>query len=181
MKFTKSRWIALLLALVLILTLVACGEKSDPDATDGGAEQGESNDSQGAAFSITYNGVRLTLGAEAKTALDRLGEPTAEPQEVFDCGAGNSRVYYRYSSLELYVMKSVDGSTVIDQIEINDDLPQTDKGFCIGSSADEVRAAYGTPAKDEDGELRYTSGNQSLIFNIKDGKVSDIGLLRVTQ
>lgn len=164
---TKTAAILLTLLMILsALTLSACDEKEPP------AEKGESE-----TFAVTYNGITLELGASAETALEGLGKAKTE-QEVFDCGAGNSRMYYRYSSFELYVLKTADGKEIIDQIELNDDLAQTREGVAIGTSETDLRATYGEPDSEEEGVLTYHRGNCRLIVELEDGKVSDVGLLR---
>ena len=111
--------------------------------------------------------------------LSKLGEPNAS-NEIFDCGEGNSRMLYRYASFDLYTMKSGDAE-VIDQIELKDDLSETDKGICLGSKESAVTAAYGKADRQANGSLTYVDGKQELTFDIENGQVVAIGLLRVTQ
>ena len=44
-----------------------------------------------------------------------------------------------------------------------------------------AKAAYGEPQKGDEDDLVYVSGNQELTFEIDDGRVEEIGLLRVTR
>ena len=164
---------AILLILVLALTVcaVACAKKNDGASTEGGTTA--------TGFGVTVNGTAVELGKDAAPVLAALGTPTLS-QEVFDCGEGNSRMFYRFGSLELYTMKS-DGKEIIDQIELNDDLVSTDKGICIGDTVEKVKTAYGEPQRGDEDDLVYVSGNQELTFEIDDGRVEEIGLLRVTR
>ena len=69
-----------LLATIMLLSLVGCG------STD--------IDPQEENFSFTYNGTKITLGAEAAPIIDALGEPrsyTEEPSCAFD---GMDKTYY---------------------------------------------------------------------------------------
>lgn len=181
MKQIRHACLALGMAVVLALTLTACGDREPTDNGESKDNRETSDRAEATTFSILYNGVRITPGTSASEALGRLGNTLSEPQEVFDCGAGNSRMYYRYASVELYTMKRADGTEIVDQIELKDDLSQTEKGISIGSTESEVRAAYGTPSQEKNGTLTYTSGDQRLILDVKDGKVTNIGLLCVTQ
>ena len=154
---------AVALALLLCLGMVGCAEKKEEKAS---------------AFAVVSETVTVTLGADAEEVLSALGEAEAS-REVFDCGAGNSRMYYRYPSLELYTMKTEDGET-IDQIEVNDDLAQTSRGICIGDTVAKVKEAYGTPSQDADGQLTYSKDGMHLIFVIANDTVTDIALIRKT-
>ena len=169
--------VALLLALLLLLLMCACSEKQEEEAP---ASDEKENTEESADFAVTYNGTKIQLGVDASSVLKKLGDANSA-QEVFDCGAGNSRMYYRYASFDLYTMKSSDGKEIVDQVELLDDLSETEKGICIGSTEAALREAYGEPSSEVDGELTYAKGDHRWIFEIKDGKVSAIGLLRVTQ
>ena len=88
---------------------------------------------------------------------------------------------YRYASLVLYTMKNTEGKETIDQIEVNDDLVQTEKEIAIGASVTELEEAHGEPTQKGNDEWVYTSGQYQMIFDVEDGKVSGIGLLRKTK
>ncbi len=163
------KWIVLTLAvLMLTLCLISCGEDNE-----------KNGDSENKEFYLVYNDTKLKAGADAAKILETLGEANSQ-NELFDCGAGNSRVLYRYASFDLYTMKSGE-SEVIDQMELKDDLCETDKGICLGSKESEVTASYGVPDRTTAGSITYINGNVELTFDLKDGTVSGIGLLRITQ
>jgi predicted small lipoprotein YifL len=173
-----KRMAGLLLALLLLLSLCACAEKEPNAPTTDKDKKEENTESDG--FFVKNGSVKIELGVDAAAVLRKLGEANSA-QEVFDCGAGNSRMYYRYSSFDLYTMKSSDGKEIVDQIELLDDLSETEKGISIGSAESALREAYGEPSSESDGELTYAQGDQRMIFEVTDGKVSAIGLLRVTK
>ncbi|MBQ9783687.1 MAG: hypothetical protein IJW44_04110 [Clostridia bacterium] len=154
----------LALVLALCVGLVGCAEKQQ--------EEKES------AFAVVSDGVSVELGADAKEVLNALGESQAQ-QEVFDCGAGNSRMYYRYGSLDLYTMKTGEGETV-DQIDLKDDLATTSRGICIGDTLAKVKEAYGNPSAEEEGQLTYSKDGKHLVFRVSDGTVTGISLIRKT-
>ena len=174
MKTMGKRFAALFLALLMVLTVCACSKQEQEASTPDEKEETV----QSSGFYVTYQGTKIALGADASLAIAKLGDASSA-QEVFDCGVGNSRMYYRYASLDLYTMKN-DGKETVDQIELLDDLIETDKGISIGAAEASVREAYGAPTSESEGELTYADGDQRLIIEITDGKVSAIGLLRVT-
>lgn len=154
-----------LLSALLCFGLAGC-EKEEPAEESG-------------AFSVSYRGTTLEIGKEAEDALKALGEPTNK-KEIGDCGGLGAQVRYDYSSLILYVLESKDGA-VIDQITLTDDLVSTEKGICIGDSQEKVKEAYGDALQSDGDRLFYTSGKNRLTFEVKDGKVSGIDLMQVTQ
>ena len=152
------------LALLLCVGMLGCAEQEKENETS--------------AFAVVSNEATVALGDDAEAVLSKLGEPQ-ETREVFDCGAGNSRTYYRFASLELYTMKTDDGETV-DQIEINDDLVTTSRGICIGDTVTKVQETYGNPSSEENGQITYSKDGKHLVFRIEGDTVSDIALIRET-
>ena len=179
MKNFLKKSLLLIFALVLAVSLIACeGKKQRPaPSDDDGDSQGASEDA--IVFSVIYDGVEMELGKPASSVLNALGEPNAK-QEVFDCGEGNSRMLYQYSSFDLYTMK-IDGEETIDEIELRDDAPETAAKIMIGSSEADVRKAYGTPSEASDTKLTYASGKMELTIDLTNGKVSGINLFRNTK
>lgn len=176
MKQLLKKSLLLIFALLLVVSLIACaGQEQSKGESDG--KKASSKDM--ISFSIRYNGTTIELGKPAKKVLEALGEPLSS-EEVFDCGEGNSRMQYQFSSFDLYTMKSGD-EEVIDQIELYDDQSATSAKISIGSEESAVRDAYGKPTLEKDGEWMYTSGENNLIIEIDDGKVCAIGLLRKTK
>ena len=116
-----------LLATIMLLSLVGCGSTNiDPQ---------EEN------FSFTYNGTKITLGAEAAPIIDALGEPrsyTEEPSCAFD---GMDKTYY-YGSVYLSTYP-VEGTDYVYTLWFADDGVSTDEGIRIGSTQSQVEDAYG--------------------------------------
>ena len=77
-----------LLAAIMLLSLVGCG------STD--------IDPQEENFSFTYNGIKITLGAEAAPIIDALGEPRSYTEEPSCAFEGMDKTYY-YGSFYLFL------------------------------------------------------------------------------
>ena len=179
MKTILKRSFLLVCVLLLAISLIACEAEQSNNVDDGkGDENSASEDT--VSFAVIYQNVTIELGKPAQEILAELGDPFSV-QEVFDCGEGNSRVLYQFSSFALYTMKTKDGDEVIDQVELFDDLSTTEEGIAIGSKESAVRDAYGKPVSEKDGILTYSEGEHQLMIELADGKVSAIGLLRKTK
>ena len=180
MKKLLKKSFLVFLAMLLTLSMVACTADKDGGFDDDDDDAGQKNDGNKGkiSFSVSYNDTVIELGKPAAAVLSSLGEPDAK-QEAFDCGEGNSRMYYQFASFDLYTMK-MDGNEVIDELALYDDLAQTAENISVGMSEAEVRSAYGNPMSEENGTLSYASGDDYLSFDIENGKVSAIGLLRKT-
>ena len=147
-----------LLAAIMLLSLVGCG------STD--------IDPQEENFSFTYNGTKITLGAEAAPIIDALGEPrsyTEEPSCAFD---GMDKTYY-YGSFYISTYP-LDGKDYIYNLWFADDGVATDEGIRIGSSQSQVEDAYGKECINGTNSFMLTKGQSRLVILIEDGKVSSI-------
>ena len=163
--FNLLAW--MMTAMLLCLSFSAC-------------KQEEPAEEESHPFSILVGNVEVALGAEAEPILAKLGEAQSV-QEVFDCGAGNSRMWYRYASFDVYVMKTEAGETV-DQIEIHDDLITTSDGIGIGSSVSEARETYGDyELSEQEGRLVYSKGDLHIALDVANQTVTDLMLKRTTR
>lgn len=116
-----------LLVAVMLISLAGCAS-ADPDPM-------EEN------FSFTYNGIQITLGAEAEPIIDALGEPrsyTEEPSCAFD---GVDKTFY-YGSFYISTYP-LNGKDFIYSFWFADDSVATEDGIRIGSSQAQVEAICG--------------------------------------
>ena len=147
-----------LLATIMLLSLVGCG------STD--------IDPQEENFSFTYNGTKITLGAEAAPIIDALGEPrsyTEEPSCAFD---GMDKTYY-YGSFYISTYP-LDGKDYIYNLWFADDGIATDEGIRIGSPQSQVEAACGKECFNGINSFVLTKGQSRLVILIEDDTVSCI-------
>ena len=158
--------LALVCAIMLASALVACN--------DGGEENegGASN-----PFFVNYKDTKIELDKKAEGVLEKLGEPKYS-DNLGDCGGIGVQMKYTYDDITVNTLKEKDGE-VIHKIGFLNDLVSTPKGISIGSSEDDVRAAYGTPSSEENGKLTYKSGDLELEFTVKNGSVSAVNYRRI--
>lgn len=90
-------------------------------------------------------------------------------------GAGED-VVYRYEGFRLKTnrTKENDPNETLLGVEFTSDAVKTPEGMTVGSTADAVKAAYGTPTTESSTSLTYDKGNTRLRFSLRDGKVSGI-------
>ena len=90
------------------------------------------------------------------------------------CAFGGEDTVYYYNSIQVSTNNEY-GYERIYSIYLEDDLVSTEEGICVGSTADDVKAAYGEPsAKSTDVCLIYEKDGMTLNFNLVDGVVSTI-------
>ena len=148
----------ILLAAVMLLSFVGC-EAGDPG-------------SQEENFSFTYNGIQITIGAEATRIIDALGEPksyTEEPSCAFD---GMDKTYY-YGSFYLSTYP-MDGKDHVYSVWFADDSVVTGDGIRIGTAKAQVEAVYGTDCFQGTNAFTKDLNGSRLTILLEDGAVSSI-------
>lgn len=146
------------LAAIMLLSLVGCR------STD--------IDPQEENFSFTYNGTKITLGAEAAPIIDALGEPrsyTEEPSCAFD---GMDKTYY-YGSFYLSTYP-LDGKDYVYCIWFADDSVVTNDGIRIGSTQTQVEAVYGTACFNGTNSYTEIQSSTKLTILLEENKVKSI-------
>ena len=147
-----------LLVAVLLFSLVGCGA-ADPNIQ-------EEN------YSFTYNGTRITLGAEAAPIVDALGEPrsyTEEPSCAFD---GMDKTYY-YGGFYLSTYP-LDGKDYVYSIWFADDSVETEDGIRIGTTQAQVEGICGENCFNNSNTYRQIKGNSKMIILLEGDVVNSI-------
>lgn len=169
-----KKFLALCMALLLMILMVAC----DSDKGNDG-DSGDDKDGGAAAekidYSVTYKGIKIEIGADAKTVLASLGEASSV-EEGEACPGGIDTDIHTYSGLELMIYKdSAKNTETVGKISIINDTVATDKNITIGSTEDAVVEAYGKNyTKGTTGALCYNGEKSSIEFHFNGGKVSNI-------
>jgi len=158
--------LALCIALLLIFAVVGCG-----DETPKGDDVLKLN------FYVMYKGEQVKVGVEAKDIIPKLGEYKSEDGEA--CGTNEKDVIYTLSGIEIET-HVIGESEIIRQIKITDDSQTTVKGITIGSTRDEVIAAYGKVyTEGSSGAIRYEGDASAIEFHFgSSGNVSNIYIKR---
>ena len=150
-----KRIVAFLLALPMVLALTACG--------DGTVETSSTPTPQPRdMFVFVYKGCELPMNAEFAPLLETIGEPDTY-FEAASCAFDGLDKIYTYGGIELTTYPDGD-KDYISSIRLLDNTASTPEGITIGSTTEEVVAAYGNEYTDS-GDL-YTWENDNAILSI---------------
>lgn len=165
---------AILVILTMVLVLCACSvaEPSKDTQPSQNANQNTGSTTP-TGYTFTYNGYQFGVDMVADEVLANIGE--AKDQYTSEsCAFGGEDTVYYYSSIQVSTNNEY-GYERIYSIYLEDDLVSTEEGICVGSTAEDVKSAYGeASAKSTDSCLIYEKDGMTLNFNLVDGKVSTI-------
>ena len=124
-------------------------------------------------YVFKYNGTSVTVNIDAKTVIDKLGD-FAYDEKPWCAGQGVSK-YYTYNGGSIVITTAPmikEKMDAVYTITLNDDSVSTAEGIFVGNTAEQVKAAYGTPALDNGTTLQYEKGSSQLAFIMgEDGKI----------
>ena len=164
MKMMKQ-WLAVLLAVLCAVGICACKENQ---------QQGNDPD----PYSFVIDGVTVTPGAKAKDVIAALASKNPNVSAKGSCldGVDGEDVRYAYTGFYIETFRLSEGheDEEIRWVCFTDDSVSTQRGIKIGSTADEVKAAYGTNASATDTMLPYQSSGTELRFKLRDSVVVEI-------
>lgn len=170
-----KKFAAILLTLTMVITLCACGGTSSNPGPDTGTTkpQGNTGSTTPVGYTFTYNDYQFGVDMIADVPLANLGEPK-DKYTSESCAFGGEDTVYYYNSIQVSTNNEY-GYERIYSIYLEDDLVSTEEGICVGSTAEDVKAAYGEPGdKSSDLCLIYEKDGMTLNFNLVDGVVSTI-------
>ena len=168
----KKNLVVLLLLTMIVGMLNACNFKGKA----GGKDADSSNDD-----AIEYNGVTVSINDES---MDNVFAAFGEPENT---EADRPGYYYTFDSGLVGVSSNIinelseeDRQEYPDLISIKDENIKTSKGISVGSTEEEVIAAYGKTEAisfDSMNILNYSFDNYTMAFVI-DGTVTEIQYMR---
>ena len=147
-----------LLAAIMLLSLVGCG------STD--------IDPQEENFSFTYNGTKITLGAEAAPIIDALGEPRSYTEEPSCAFEGMDKTYY-YGSFYLST-SPLNGKDFVYSFWFADDSVATEDGIRIGSTQEQMETIFGANCFNGINTYMQSKGESKVVYLLEDGVIKSI-------
>ncbi len=163
---------ALVLALMMVCSLAACGGETAPETTTPPAANAAPVTPDASSWKYTVQGVDILMHAEAAPVLEALGEPVSYTEEASCAFTGLDKTYFFGGFyLQTYPLGEDD---YIYSAWLVDDSSTTPEGIYIGATQAEVEAAYGTDGFN--GENAYVMAGTTSILTIilTDGVVSSI-------
>ena len=174
---------AILLALVLVLSLAACGAEENPnedlvitrapeaEATAAPAEGGEEAPAaDDGLYTLTVDGVELVPGAAFDPSV--LGE-AASVYEVPSCAIEGTDNVYNYETFEITAYDDGTGE-VIYSIYFLDPSLTTTEGLALGDDEAKVAELYGDNYEEDGTAYVYTKTDSQLFIIVENGSVVSI-------
>ena len=189
-----KKWIAMLLALMMVLSLAACGGDEAPagdqqvnlgqvteatkaaDETEAPVQGGEVVPG-GAVFAFAYEGVEIIPGAAFDASL--LPE-AASVYEVPSCALEGTDNLYNYELFEVTAFDEGGGEFVYSIYFIDPNLT-TPEGLALGDDLAKAVELYGEGYENLDGELVYTVEKTQLRLIVENDVVVSIEYRMVTE
>ncbi len=168
-----KKLLSLALALMLVLTMAACGGETPAETTapvSGGTLTPATPDA--ASWKYTVQGVDVMMHADAAPILAALGEPISYTEEASCAFTGLDKTYY-YGGFYLQTYPIGDADYVYS-LWLVDDSSTTPEGVYIGATQAEVEAAYGTEAFNGSNAFILTGTTSTLTIILDGGVVSSI-------
>ncbi|MDD4494330.1 MAG: hypothetical protein PHV32_08295 [Eubacteriales bacterium] len=159
--------IVLVLVLSSALTLLsACGKKAD-----------ESKALQEADLKFIYNDMTFELDSDVQPLLKELGSDY-EFSEAPSCVYEGTDKAYEYSGIAIYTYP-LNGKDLIDEIILTDSEYETNKGIRVGSTKEDIVAAYGEEYIEEGNMHTYRlhkeqADSPCIYFVLNNGTVESI-------
>lgn len=170
-----KKLIAMLLALLMLASLTACGgapNTDTPKTTDPVHSQDEATDPQQPTegYSFTLEDFKLIPGAD----FDPADLPEAvSVYEVPSCAIEGTDNLYDYETVEVTAFNDGNGE-IIYSVYIKDANTPTDEGLYIGDTLEQVNTIYGTDRTENGNELTYQKGDTLLVLIVENDTVTSI-------
>lgn len=177
-----KKLLCLLLSLLLLMSLAACGStpaNETPDTTPDTQVDIEKDEvsapEEGYAFTISE--VSLTPGQE----FDAEALPEADSTfEIESCAGQGTDTVYSYPEAEVTVFDDGDKGAIYS-VYLLDPNTATPEGLYLGDEKAQAETLYGTDYEEEDTELVYTKGQTQLRIMVEDDVVTAIEYRLITE
>ncbi|MBQ4141186.1 MAG: hypothetical protein IJD70_07605 [Clostridia bacterium] len=157
--------------LLIAVCFASCGGGGDivlPDESD----EVTTGSSQTNAYAFVYKSTNVIPHTKMSEVLSGIGEPTSY-EESNSCYYQGLDKDYTYPGFKLRTYP-VDGVDYVLNVCFTDDSVTTPEGIMLGSTRDEVIAAYGSSFTEENGNTIYTKGKTELRFRFSENGVTAI-------
>jgi len=130
-------------------------------------------------FLFQNGGVTMGMNENVAPILNGLGDYLNYAESPSCAFKGLDKIY-SYNGFDLYTYPK-DGTDYVNSIYFLDDSVSTPEGIHIGSSVDEMLAAYGDQYTEEYGVYTYTNEKSTLSFIVTDGVIESVEYVAITE
>ena len=162
---------ALTLALMLVLTMAACGGNAPAETTAPKADATTVAPDPN-SWKYTVRGIDIIMHAPAALTLEQLGDPVSYTEEASCAFTGLDKTYY-YGGFYLQTYP-IGEDDFIYAAWLVDDSSTTPEGIYIGATQAEVEAAYGADSFNGSNAYILKGTTSTLTIILTDGVVSSI-------
>ena len=130
------------------------------------------------------NGVTIVIGSVAETAIATLTDTVGEYVDYMEapsCVHEGSDKVYTYDGFMVSSSPAADGSEFITDVTFTSDAVGLDNGIMIGSSGDDVTAAFGENFEEQFGARKYVSGDITLTITLSDNIVTSMSISKAVE
>lgn len=143
------------------------------------AEESESaKEAEITGFTFVAGDTVIAMNADAAPILEGLGE-WENYAETTSCAFKGLDKTYSYPGFDLYTYP-LNGKDNVNSVYFVDDTVSTPEGIHIGSTKEEMEAAYGTDYEEEFGAYTYTKDQSRLQFLVTDGVIDSVEYTAIT-
>lgn len=175
---------------LLLLGLTGCGKKdntvdvndnqSQPVQDEKQADESQSQQEKApSGYAFEYNGVAIYMNTDAEPVVNALGEPL-NYFEAESCAFKGLDKTYTYSGFEITTYP-LDGKDYISSVYFMDDSVSTPEGIYLGSTVDEMIAAYGDNYTESSGSYTYVKDDSKIQFIASEGEIISITYLAIVE
>ena len=129
-------------------------------------------------FTFVAGDTVIAMTADAAPILEGLGE-WENYAETTSCAFKGLDKTYSYPGFDLYTYP-LNGKDNVNSVYFVDDTVSTPEGIHIGSTKEEMEAAYGTDYEEEFGAYTYTKDQSRLQFLVTDGVIDSVEYTAIT-
>ncbi|NLP15612.1 MAG: lipoprotein [Clostridiales bacterium] len=161
------------LFILIALLLTGCGTKEEPSDTkeptdipkqENTEKENKQDDliKEPSGYSFEYNNVSIYMNTDVAPVIEALGE-AMHYFEAESCAFKGLDKFYTYPGFEITTYP-LDGHDYISAVTLMDDSVETPEGIYLGSTVDDMIAAYGDNYEEASGAYTYTKDDSRLQF-----------------
>ncbi|MFR5602043.1 MAG: hypothetical protein ACLTKI_06720 [Lachnospiraceae bacterium] len=158
---------------------VSASEETEGNAEGGAAAETEAEETEAATEAVVHQGyvfqsgdVIMGMNENVAAALEGLGEYSNYAESTSCAFQGLDKIY-TYAGFDIYTYP-VEDQDFINSIYFTDETVSTPEGIHIGSTLEEMTAAYGEDYSEEFGVYTYTKDDSTLSFIVTDGVIESV-------